>query len=89
MQKQKLMPLAQFRENLKIQKEDEAVENEVERLELELVRREKELAELDAEESDKAALKLFYANKIAEAQAEIDTKAGEDAEALRIKKKSN
>ena len=86
--KAKADALAQFRADLKKQKEDEAVENEVERLELELVRREKELAELDAEESDKAALKLFYANKIAEAQRDIDIKAGDDAEALRLKKKA-
>ena len=86
--KAKADALTQFRADLKKQKEDEAVENEVERLELELVRREKELAELDAEEADKAALKLFYANKIAEAQRDIDIKEGNDAEALRLKKKA-
>lgn len=86
--KAKADALTQFRADLKKQKEDEAVENEVERLELELVRREKELEELDAEEADKAALKLFYANKIAEAQRDIDIKEGNDAEALRLKKKA-
>ena len=80
--------LQAFRDNFKKEKEDAAIENEVQRLELELIRREKELEELNLEESEKAALKLFYANKIAEAQAEIDTKAGEDAEALAKKKKA-
>ena len=79
--------LQAFRDNFKKEKEDAAVENEVQRLELELIRREKELEELNLEESEKAALKLFYANKIAEAQLEIDTRAGEDAEELRLKKK--
>jgi hypothetical protein len=79
--------LQAFRDNFKKEKEDAAVENEVERLELELIRREKELEELNLEESEKAALKLFYANKIAEAQLEIDTTAAADAEELRLKKK--
>lgn len=80
--KAKADALAQFRADLKKQKEDEAVDNEVERLELEFARRERELEELNAEESDRAALKLFYANKIAEAQRDLDIQAGKDAEAL-------
>ena len=79
--------LQAFRDNFKKEKEDAAIENEVQRLELELIRREKELEELNLEESEKAALKLFYANKIAEAQLEIDTTAAADAEELRLKKK--
>ena len=80
--------LQTFRDNFKLEQEDAAIENEVQRLELELIRREKELEELNLEESEKAALKLFYANKIAEAQEEINTKASDDAEVLRVKKKA-
>ena len=87
-EKRKTDALTAFRENFKKEQEDAAVENEVERLELELVRREKELEELNLEESEKAALKLFYAEKIAEAQKEIDTQAEADAEALAKKEEA-
>ena len=87
-EKRKTDALTAFRENFKKEQEDAAVENEVERLELELVRREKELEELNLEESEKAALKLFYAEKIAEAQKEIDTQAEADATALAKKEEA-
>lgn len=77
--------LQAFRDNFKKEQEDAAVENEVQRLELELIRREKELEELNLEESEKAALKLFYAEKIKEAQDEINKQTTADAEAVRKK----
>ena len=67
-EQERLKKLEEVRKTFRQKVEDEAAETEIQKLELEQERRITELETLEATESQKAEVKLFYQNKINEAE---------------------